>query len=203
MRVHLCGVRGSTPAPGPDFVRYGGNTSCVAIARDGADPTLLLDAGTGLASVSRSLTGQPYRGHILLTHLHWDHVQGLPFFRAGDRDDATVHLMLPAQDGEAPDRPGSAAALLARAVSPPHFPIGPDGLLGQWSFDALDAGRFTVAGCTVTAVQVPQGRTHVRLPNRVRRAEPGVPARPPSGGRRGTRPGTGEWRGRALPRRDV
>ncbi|MDQ3717157.1 MAG: MBL fold metallo-hydrolase, partial [Actinomycetota bacterium] len=86
MRIQLCGVRGSTPAPGRDFVRYGGNTSCVALAHDGAEPTLLLDAGTGLSRVSRILEGRPFQGTILLGHLHWDHTHGLPFFRSGDQD---------------------------------------------------------------------------------------------------------------------
>jgi phosphoribosyl 1,2-cyclic phosphodiesterase len=95
VRLTFCGVRGSTPAPGPDFVRYGGHTSCVAVAHDGAAPTLLLDAGTGVRRVTSLLAGQPFTGMILLTHLHWDHVQGLPFFRAGDRDDARVTLLLP------------------------------------------------------------------------------------------------------------
>lgn len=100
MRIHFCGVRGSTPAPGPDFVRYGGNTSCVAIARDGADPTLLLDAGTGMTRVTGLLGGRPYKGTILLGHLHWDHTQGLPFFQSGDHDEALVRLLLPAQEGD-------------------------------------------------------------------------------------------------------
>src|SRR6266700_6368869 len=103
MRVHLCGVRGSTPAPGQAYLRYGGNTSCVAIVHDGAPaPALILDAGTGLRGVTPLLAGQPFAGTILLTHLHWDHVHGLPFFTAGDRDDARVSLLLPAQpDGSA------------------------------------------------------------------------------------------------------
>src|SRR4029450_2747444 len=130
MRVVLHGVRGSTPAPGRDFLRVGGNTSCIAIPPAGQDrPTLLLDAGTGLSSVTRSLEGAAFRGDIVLTHLHWDHVQGLPFFAAGDRDDSQVQLLMPAQYGASPDSPGSAAGLLGRAMSPPHFPIGPDGLL--------------------------------------------------------------------------
>ena len=91
MRLHLCGVRGSTPAPGPDFVEIGGHTSCIAIARDeDAHPTLVLDAGTGLRTVTCLLGERPFDGTILLTHLHWDHTQGLPFFRAGDRPDAGV-----------------------------------------------------------------------------------------------------------------
>ena len=162
MRVVLHGVRGSSPASGVDFLRVGGNTSCVAVTPDGYDaPTLLLDAGTGLSSVTRALAGAAFSGDMLLTHLHWDHVQGLPFFRAGDRDDARVRLLLPAQCGASAERSGSAAELLSRAMSPPHFPIGPDGLRGDWSFDAIDAGTFSAGGCTVTAVEVPHkgGRT--------------------------------------------
>jgi phosphoribosyl 1,2-cyclic phosphodiesterase len=98
VRLYLCGVRGSTPAPGAEFLRHGGNTSCVAVARDGAAaPTLVLDAGTGLRRLTGLLAGRPFCGTILLTHLHWDHVQGLPFFTAGDRGDARVSPLLPEQ----------------------------------------------------------------------------------------------------------
>ena len=58
------------------------------LADDDAGPSLLLDAGTGLRRVHELLDGQPFRGSLLLTHLHWDHVQGLPFFPAGDREGA-------------------------------------------------------------------------------------------------------------------
>ncbi|MGH8993342.1 MAG: hypothetical protein ACRDZ7_17675 [Acidimicrobiia bacterium] len=89
MRVHVCGVRGSTPAPGGEFVRYGGHTSGLALAHDGAtEPTLVLDAGTGLRRVTALLDRAPFRGALLLTHLHWDHTHGTPFFAAGDRPDA-------------------------------------------------------------------------------------------------------------------
>ncbi|HYA67166.1 MAG TPA: hypothetical protein VED63_00400, partial [Acidimicrobiales bacterium] len=66
VRIVMCGVRGSTPAPGPDFVRYGGNTSCVALALDGEPPSLLLDAGTGLRRVGALLDGRAFSGAILL-----------------------------------------------------------------------------------------------------------------------------------------
>ncbi|MGI8699636.1 MAG: MBL fold metallo-hydrolase [Nocardioidaceae bacterium] len=122
---------------------------------------MLFDAGTGLSSVATSLAGAPFHGDILLTHLHWDHVQGLPFFSAGDRDDAHVRLLLPAQEMATPRWPGSAATLLSRAMSPPHFPIGPEGLRGQWSFEAVEPGTFSAGGCQVTALEVPHkgGRT--------------------------------------------
>jgi len=155
VRVHLCGVRGSTPAPGPEFVRYGGNTSCVALAHDDGDPTLLLDAGTGLSGVSRLMQGRPFRGAILLSHLHWDHTHGLPFFRSGDQDGAEVRLLLPAQDG------ATAEDLLARAMSPPHFPITPSQLRGTWSFGDLEEGCFEIEGFQVLAREIPHkgGRT--------------------------------------------
>ena len=157
MRLWLLGVRGSTPAPGPDFVRYGGHTSCVAVVADGADdPTLLLDAGTGIRTLTARLAGRPYRGSILLSHLHWDHVEGIPFFAAGDRADSSVELYLPEQDGT------SARDLLARMMSPPSFPIEPEGLLGCWSFHGLPPGRTSVAGFEVTAAEVAHkgGRTY-------------------------------------------
>ena len=145
----MLGVRGSTPAPGPDFVRYGGHTSCVAVTPEGSDhPTLALDAGTGLRSLTTMLDGQPYRGSILLSHLHWDHTQGLAFFVAGDRQDAEVAVYLPAQDGL------SGHDLLAQSMSPPAFPITPSDLMGAWSFHAIEPGELQVGELTVTAAEV-------------------------------------------------
>ncbi len=151
MRLYLCGVRGSTSAPGADFLRYGGHTSCVALAHDGAArPTLVLDAGTGLRRVTPLLGGQPFDGTILLTHLHWDHVHGLPFFTGGDRDDARVNLLLPLQGSGA-----SAEEILARGMSPPHFPITPSGLRGAWTFGFAAPGPLKAEGFTVEAREVP------------------------------------------------
>ena len=154
MRLHLCGTRGSTPAPGEAFLRFGGNTSCVAVAHDDAPVTLLLDAGTGARKMTALLDDGPFVGAILLGHLHWDHTQGLPFFRAGDHPDARVDLYLPEQDG-------SPEHVLARGLSPPHFPIGPDGLRGRWRFHGLREGVYRIAGFDVLAREIPHkgGRT--------------------------------------------
>lgn len=155
MRIRFCGVRGSTPAPGGEFVRVGGNTSCVAILAGGdSTPSLVLDAGTGLRAVTRLLDGAAFRGTIVLTHLHWDHWQGLPFFSAGDRDDARVRVIGPAQ-GEA------LVDVLRLSMAPPLFPIGPEGLKGAWTFESVDEGAFDVEGFNVSAGEVPHkgGRT--------------------------------------------
>jgi phosphoribosyl 1,2-cyclic phosphodiesterase len=151
VRLHLCGVRGSTPAPGAEYLRYGGHTSSVALAHDdAARPTLVLDAGTGLRRVTPLLGGLPFDGTILLTHLHWDHVHGLPFFTGGDRDGSRVSLLLPAQEDGA-----SAEETLARDMSPPHFPIGPGGLRGAWSFGTVAPGPLKAEGFTVEARAIP------------------------------------------------
>ena len=156
MRLTFLGVRGSTPSPGPDFVRFGGHTSCVTLAHDHDQaPTLILDAGTGLRSVTAQLSGVAFVGSILLTHLHWDHVQGIPFFSAGDREGSVVEVFLPSQDGK------SGHELMSQFLSPPAFPITPDGLRGQWVFQEIDPGTFRTQGFEVTACEVQHkgGRT--------------------------------------------
>jgi ribonuclease BN (tRNA processing enzyme) len=165
--ITFCGVRGSTPAPGADYVRYGGNTSCVAVAHaPGAAPVLALDAGTGLGNLTGLLGGAPFSGTILLSHLHWDHSLGLPFFRAGDRDDARVTLLVPEQEagpggaGGAAG-PGAAERLLSQVMSPPFFPIRPGDLRGSWEFGTISPGQHKAEGFTVEAREIPHkgGRT--------------------------------------------
>jgi phosphoribosyl 1,2-cyclic phosphodiesterase len=149
MRLTFLGVRGSTPAPGPDFVRYGGHTSCVVVAPDqGSVPTLVLDAGTGIRSLTAMLGGAAFSGSILLSHLHWDHVQGIPFFAAGDRDDARVDVFVPGEAGR------SGRDLVAQFMSPPAFPITPEGLKGTWTFQAIDTAPFSAEGFAVTPFDV-------------------------------------------------
>jgi phosphoribosyl 1,2-cyclic phosphodiesterase len=154
MRVTICGARGSTPAPGPAHVRYGGHTSCVALAHDGQRPSLVLDAGTGIRRVTALLDGHPYLGSIVLGHLHWDHTHGLPFFTAADRPDSRTDLYMPAQ--------GDAEEVLRRVMSPPHFPITPAELRGTWRFSGLESDvAHEIEGFTVLAREIPHkgGRT--------------------------------------------
>jgi phosphoribosyl 1,2-cyclic phosphodiesterase len=157
MRVDFCGVRGSLPAAGVEFSRYGGHTSCVALSHDDErTPSLLLDGGTGLQRVAAMLDGDAFSGSIVLSHLHWDHVQGLPFFSAGDRVDSHVEVLLPEQSNGA-----SALDVLAGLMSPPYFPIGPMTLRGAWSFRSIAPGESEVAGFAVLAREIPHkgGRT--------------------------------------------
>src|SRR6476661_3244863 len=116
MKVTLWGTRGSMAAPGPDTVRYGGNTSCVEVR--GNDGTILvLDAGTGLRALGLSLPHHVPRVDILLTHLHMDHIQGLGFFHPLRDPNSEVHIWGPAAD-EMSLREG-----ITRYLSPPLFPV--------------------------------------------------------------------------------
>lgn len=154
VRVDFCGTRGSTPVSGPAHVQYGGNTSCVALSHDDGPPTLVLDAGTGLQQLTGLLHGAAFRGTILLTHLHWDHTHGLPFFAAGARPGHRVRLLLPEQGVDA-------ETLLGRILRPPHFPIEPRQLGAGWTFGTIDEGRGEHEGFEVLAREIPHkgGRT--------------------------------------------
>src|SRR2546430_4171299 len=94
MKIRFWGTRGSIPTPGPLTVRYGGNTACVEV-RDSTGSLLILDAGTGLRELGTALMNgggsRPFSVDLLLSHLHWDHIQGIPFFPV-DIDDLPAQL---------------------------------------------------------------------------------------------------------------
>jgi phosphoribosyl 1,2-cyclic phosphodiesterase len=80
MKVRFWGVRGSIASPGPNTVRYGGNTTCIEIRTDNNE-LIIIDAGTGIFPLSQTLLAElPVTANVLITHSHWDHIQGLPFF---------------------------------------------------------------------------------------------------------------------------
>ncbi|GAB4577725.1 MAG: MBL fold metallo-hydrolase [Anaerolineales bacterium] len=142
MKVTLWGTRGSLASPGPDTVRYGGNTSCVSVV--GAEGTLLvLDAGTGIRLLGGKLPATVHCVHLLLTHLHMDHVQGLPFFTPLRRPGVEVHIYGPASTTL------SLRSRLQRYLSPPLFPVNVRELPSDLHFHELpaemvDIGEFRV-----------------------------------------------------------
>ncbi|QQE66570.1 MBL fold metallo-hydrolase [Leptolyngbya sp. BL0902] len=90
--VRFWGVRGNIPTPGPDTVRYGGNTACVEVQV--ADQRLIFDGGTGLRSLGLQLAQQdrPVEAHLFFTHTHWDRIQGFPFFHPAFDADSHLHI---------------------------------------------------------------------------------------------------------------
>ena len=149
MLVTFHGVRGSTPCHGEDIARYGGNTSCVSVRVEGEDP-LLFDMGTGLRYFGLSCPkAEPFKGSCLVSHLHWDHVQGLPFFGPLLHEEAELVVYAPDQeDGRGP------AEVLADTIKPPLFPIGLDGFPGHIDIRSPKP-RFRIGGYQVEAAQIP------------------------------------------------
>lgn len=153
MEIRFYGVRGSTPCAGEATARYGGNTASVVLTDAGGEP-ILLDLGTGLRyfGVDHPV-GVDLDAHALVTHLHWDHVQGLPFCRPLLTAGSTLTVYGPSHDG-VPF--GDAFDQLMR---PPFFPIRADELPGAVSFVTLDEGVHAIADAKVTALEIPHTDT--------------------------------------------
>jgi phosphoribosyl 1,2-cyclic phosphodiesterase len=142
VKLRLWGTRGSIASPGPDTLRYGGNTSCVEVrAADGS--VLVLDAGTGIRRLGDELAGEPGRVDLLLTHLHMDHIQGLGFFAPLYQEGREVHIWGPASTTL------SLRERLARYLSPPLFPVRLRELPSQLSLHNVPFGDFEVGGVRV------------------------------------------------------
>lgn len=117
LAVTFWGTRGTIPSPGPATVRYGGNTACVAV-RDDSGRMIVLDAGTGIRALGRALPRSgASRVDILLSHVHWDHIQGLPFFAPLYASGVEVHIHGPAPEGR------SLAEVLEGQVDAAVFPV--------------------------------------------------------------------------------
>ena len=134
MRAKIWGCRGSLAAPGPETIRYGGNTSCVEV-RTSDDHLIVIDAGTGIRNLGVSLgTNHPKRIDILLSHLHLDHIEGLGFFMPLWDPDTEIHLWGP------PSPTRTLKEGMGRYFSPPLFPVHLDDIPSELSFhDVPDA----------------------------------------------------------------
>lgn len=154
MIVTVYGARGSTPCSCAENTRYGGNTSCVVIEAPGCAP-LILDLGSGVRLFGEEFLtrgSEPFAGTALVTHLHWDHIQGLPFFAPVMAPGASLNVL-----SITPDE-GSLADAVGSIISPPTFPVTIDVFPGEVRFTELCVGdqptEFTIEDFTITAVPV-------------------------------------------------
>ena len=146
MRVTIWGCRGSVPTPGPETVEYGGNTSCVEVSLDDDGGFLVLDAGTGIRALGLELLERgSHRIHLLLTHLHLDHLEGLRFFAPLWDERVTLDIWGP------PSPVLSLQERIRRSFSPPLFPIDLHQLPSHVTFRDVPRMGWTLAGASLTA----------------------------------------------------
>lgn len=133
--VTFWGTRGTIPVPGARTVRYGGNTPCVSL-RDGGGRCVVFDAGTGIRGLGHSLRDGSYRGRVdvLLSHVHWDHIQGLPFFSPMYTEGQEIHIHGPAPVGIGLE------AVLERQLDTAVFPVPRSARAAQLSVHEIPAG---------------------------------------------------------------
>jgi phosphoribosyl 1,2-cyclic phosphodiesterase len=160
MEVRFWGVRGSVAVSGPDVAHTGGNTTCIEVTSQGE--RLIVDAGTGLRALGDQLMKQgPTRATLLFSHLHWDHVQGFPFFAPAYHPQSELTLYGPGDGGDRALRD-----VLDKQMSPPSFPVPLAAMKSRMSFatakahQRLDIGPFAI---TPFEVPHPQGCLSYRI----------------------------------------
>ncbi|MDQ3035079.1 MAG: MBL fold metallo-hydrolase [Myxococcota bacterium] len=139
-RVRFWGVRGSIPVPGPDTVEFGGNTSCVEV-RCG-DARIIFDGGTGLRLLGNSWAKEmPLTAHLFFSHVHWDHIQGFPFFAPAFVPGNVIHMY------GAANVTGTVETALAGQMETPNFPVHLTALPAKLHFHDLHEGEVAeIAG---------------------------------------------------------
>jgi len=162
VRLKLWGVRGSTPTPQIENLKFGGNTSCVEI-RNGEDECAIFDAGSGIRALGQTLmqeaAGAPIKAKIFLTHFHWDHIQGIPFFAPLYGPENHISFVS-----------GSSGLQLQETLegqmAKPYFPIDFSQVAAKRDFHQIeDRGVFKLGGMTVRPFPLnhPQGASGYRI----------------------------------------
>lgn len=133
MKVKFYGVRGSIPVCGPEFQRYGGNTTCLRVVREQANRIFIIDAGTGIRNLGKELIAQDYRQEVIniaFSHFHWDHIQGFPFFAPCFNKDQTIGILVMGSDRKIINL----KEIFSLQMQADYFPIRLDAMGAQFKF---------------------------------------------------------------------
>ncbi len=142
MRFQFRGTRGSLSVPGSSTVKYGGNTTCIEVRSD-ADELIILDAGTGIRELGLELAGNmPVKCHLFVSHTHWDHIQGVPFFVPMFVSGNELIIYGPPD----PLTMTGIESVLAKQMEYPHFPVRVSELQADISYETLSDGQTVDLG---------------------------------------------------------
>jgi phosphoribosyl 1,2-cyclic phosphodiesterase len=153
MKIRFWGVRGSIPVPGPQTNRYGGNTSCVEV-RPKQGPHLILDAGTGLRRLGKEMMQTAFgegkgRAHLLISHTHWDHIQGLPFFSPLYQEGNQFYVYARQRDDT------HLRAVFASQTEDPYFPVPFNHVKANVAFrELVEGARFEIGDVKVACTRL-------------------------------------------------
>jgi len=150
MKVKFYGVRGSVPVCGPEFQRYGGNTTCLRIAREQAKRIWIIDAGTGIRKLGKDLMREGYKQAVInigFTHFHWDHIQGFPFFAPCFNKDQIIGIMMMGSERKYKNL----KEIFSVQMQADYFPVQLDTMGAQFQFFNF-GNKETFYGVTTTAV---------------------------------------------------
>lgn len=161
LKVKFWGVRGSIACPSADHIAFGGNTSCVEINANGH--RFVLDAGTGIRGLGREFRKDGNDDiYILLTHTHWDHINGFPFFEPAYDPKATVHIMAGHLQSA-----GGIQNVLATQMDNPMFPVPLSAMMAKMRFEDFEAGRtfdlYDDVSIRTAPLNHPNGSTAYRI----------------------------------------
>ncbi len=146
--LKIWGARGTVPTPGPTTARVGGNTACLEV-RDAKGHLVILDAGTGIRGLGKQLNGDPgVEADLFISHAHWDHIHGLPYFAPLFRKGNRLRVWGPRQ-GEVPME-----SILRQMMHPAVFPVPLDALAAELQVRHVEQEPIATPGCTVTAMRV-------------------------------------------------
>lgn len=164
MQIRFWGVRGSTPTPQPENLRYGGNTSCLEFRSD-AGSLLIADCGSGLRMLGKSLmkefAGRPICANVLISHFHWDHIQGLPFFAPlyNEANQFNIYSYRP--------HGASLEETLGGQMTHPYFPVDMTAMRAKRSYTEVSTKAFQLDDFRIQPAHVnhPQGCLCFRIEN--------------------------------------
>ena len=160
-KIKFWGVRGSIACPTVNHVAFGGNTTCIEVSIDGR--TIIFDAGTGIRNLGHWLLRKCVReATLLLTHTHWDHINGFPFFSPAFRTDRRFRLLAGASQAH-----GGLRSVMAGQMSHPFFPVPLEALRARLDFEDFNAGDSFKLGPAITVktapLNHPDGATGYRI----------------------------------------